>query len=282
VLVRDDSWGSGGWTALEDPRDGLAGLRVVSGVTTPPSGSQLGSVRVSSRLALAVDPRDAACVYLAWCDGAATPDSPFTLHLRRSDDAGMTWSDELRTVAGATNPALAVNVRGTAGLLYQRLTTPSDGDRWETHLEVSDDRFATVRADMIAANLRDRGGTFQPTIGDYANLIAVGKDFHGAFCGFNRPTAANFPFGVKYLRNVDWDSRRLLGRDGVTGRAPSVDPFYLHYTDVPREADVYVRRWAHDAGLEPAAEPVLWTEGDVWNRRGRSPGGRPSSEPPAN
>ena len=285
VLVRDDAWGAGRWTALVDPEDGKVGRRVVTGVITPPAGSQLGTVRVSSRLALAVDPADDACVYLAWCDGAATPDSPFTLHLARSDDAGKTWTGDLRTVKGVTNPALAVNVRGTVGLLYQQLKAPADGARWETHLEISDDRFATVRDDMVAANLRDRGDTFQPTIGDYTTLVAVGKDFHGAFCGFNRPSAANFPFGVKYGRNVDWDKRQLLGSDGATPRSPSIDPFYLHFSDIPQAAEVYVRRWPADTGLEPAVAPVLWAESDVWNHPRRSTDGarnEPSARPASN
>jgi hypothetical protein len=48
-----------------------------------------------------------------------------------------------------TNPGLAVNVRGVVGLLYQRLTAPAGSNRWETHLEISDDH-ATVRADMTS------------------------------------------------------------------------------------------------------------------------------------
>ena len=187
VVVRDDNWGSGGWTSLVDPGDGVAGRRVVSGVVVPPVGTLLGSVRVSSRLAIAVDPRNAQRVYVAWCDGAVTAASPYRLHVRRSDDGGATWTGDLLTVDDVTNPGLAVTVRGTVGLLYQRLRTPPAGSRWQTHLVISDDRFATVRADMIVADVRDLGGTFDPTIGDYANLIAIGKEFHGAFCG-SQPT----------------------------------------------------------------------------------------------
>ena len=141
VVVRDDNWGSGGWANLADPGDGLAGRRLVTGVTVPPVGTLLGSVRVSSRLTIAVDPRNRRRVYAAWCDGAVTAASPYRLHLRRSDDGGLNWTADLRTIDNVTNPALAVNVRGTVGLLYQRLTTPAGGNRWETHLEISDDRF---------------------------------------------------------------------------------------------------------------------------------------------
>ena len=276
VVVRDDNWGSGGWTSLVDPGDGVAGRRVVSGVVVPPVGTLLGSVRVSSRLAIAVDPRNARRVYVAWCDGAVTAASPYRLHVRRSDDGGATWTGDLLTVDDVTNPGLAVTVRGTVGLLYQRLRTPPAGSRWETHLVISDDRFATVRADMIVADVRDLGGTFDPTIGDYANLIAIGKEFHGAFCGHNQPVAANFPGNVVYLRNADWANQRLLGNDGVTMVANSIDPFYFRFTDTEPHQDFYVRDWTDsptsgDNGVEPSTHPAFWATPDVWNRRGTAP-----------
>jgi hypothetical protein len=295
VVVRDDNGGGGGWTALRDPPapagDGLAGRRVVSGVTVPPVGTLLGSVRVSSRIAIAVDPRNRRRVYLAWCDGMPGVATGFRLHLRRSDDGGTTWTGDLRTINQVTNPGLAVNIRGTVGLLYQRLTTPAGGNRFETHLEISDDRFATVRADLLLANLPDLGGTFQPTIGDYANLVAVGKDFHGAFCGFNQPVTANFPNGVTYLRNADFPNQRLLGNDGVTVRPASIDPFYVFFSDVAPADDVFVRDWtdsptSFDTGVEPSIRPAFWAMPDVWNRRGTAPGtftnDQPQNEPAGN
>jgi hypothetical protein len=282
VVVRDDDWGANGWKDLVD-EDGIPGRRIVSGAPVPRAGAaQLGTVRVSSRLAIAVDPREWRRVYVAWCDGAATPEAPFRLHLRRSDDAGKTWTEDLRTVDDVTNPALAVNLRGTAAVLYQRLTTRPEGNRWETHLEVSDDQFATVRTDMTIADVPDLGGTFQPTIGDYANLIAVGKEFHGAFCGYNAPDAAHFPSGVTYLRNTDWPNRRLLHADGVSEVGASVDPFYLRYSDVASHEDFYVRDWDGDNGVEPSTHPVFWASSDIWNRRAASRADDPAHEPLGN
>jgi len=254
-------------------------------VTVPPVGTLLGSVRVSSRIAIAVDPRNRRRVYLAWCDGMPGVGAGFTLHLRRSDDGGTTWTGDLRTINQVTNPGLAVTIRGTAGLLYQRLTTPAAGNRFETHLEISDDRFATVRTDVLLADLADQGGTFQPTIGDYANLVAVGKEFHAAFCGFNQPIAANFPNGITYLRNADFANQRLLGNDGVTVRASSIDPFYAFFSDVAPADDVFVRDWtdsptSFDTGVEPSIRPAFWAVPDVWNRRGTSPGTFTNDQPP--
>ncbi|HEX8086236.1 MAG TPA: hypothetical protein VF529_18240 [Solirubrobacteraceae bacterium] len=287
VVVRDDNWGSGGFVNLMDPGDGNAGRRIVTGVTVPPVGTLLGSVRVSSRLAIAVDPRNRRRVYAAWCDGAVTAASPFTLHLRRSEDSGATWSADLRTITRVTNPGLAVNVRGTVGLLYQRLMTPAAGNRFETHVEISDDRFATVREDVVVADLPDQGGTFDPTIGDYANLIAIGKDFYGAFCGFNLPRLANFPNGVTYLRNASFPTEQLFDTDGTTPVAASIDPFFFHFWDVAPEDDFYVRDWTEsatsaDTGIEPSIRPAFWEDPDVWNRRGTDPGAFPSSDRPPN
>ncbi|MEU4291753.1 hypothetical protein AB0E63_26295 [Kribbella sp. NPDC026596] len=285
VVVRDDNWGSGGWTSLVEPGDAAAGRRVAGPVTVPPVGTLLGSVRVSSRIAIAVDPRESRRVYVAWCDGAVTQASPFRLHLRRSDDGGANWTGDLfPPIDHVTNPGLAVSVRGTVGLLYQRLETPAAGSRWETHLVLSDDHFATIRADMVVANLRDLGGTFQPTIGDYANLIAVGKDFHGAFCGYNQPVAADFPGNITYLRNADWANQRLLDTDGITVIGNSIDPFYLHYNDTEPHEDFYVRDWTDspasgDNGVEPSTHPAFWQTPDVWNRRGTSPGTFPNDQP---
>ena len=121
----------------------------------------------------------------------------------------------------------------------------------------------------------DQGGTFQPTIGDYANLVAVGKDFHGAFCGFNRRSPANFPNGVTYLRNADFPNQRLLGNDGVTVRPNSIDPFYVFFSDVAPANDVFVRDWtdsptSFDTGVEPSIRPgVLGWPGRVEPARNR-------------
>ena len=152
VVMRDDAWGGNGFGDLADPGDGIAGIRVVSGVTVPPVGTLLGTQRVSSRIAIAVDPRSRRRVYLAWCDGAVTAMSPFTLHLRRSDDGGANWTGDLRTILNVTNPCLAVNVQGVVALMYQQLVTVAGTNRWNTVLKRSTNRFATVATTSVLAN----------------------------------------------------------------------------------------------------------------------------------
>ena len=144
---------------------------------------------------------------------------------------------------------------------------------------------------MLIANLPDLGGTFQPTIGDYANLVAVGKDFHGAFCGFNQPVAANFPNGVTYLRNADFPNQRLLGNDGVTVRASSIDPFYVFFSDVeppttsscatgPTARRASTPASSHRSGPRSGRRPMSGT--GAARRPARSPNDQPANEPAGN
>ena len=69
--------------------------------------------------------------------------------------------------------------------------------------------------------------TFDPYLGDYDHLVAVGRDFHGIFSANNTPDTANFPSGVRYQRNADFSTRRLLALDNTTPVAVSIDPFYF-------------------------------------------------------
>jgi hypothetical protein len=286
VVVRDDSWGFSAtpFSSLLDPGDGLAGNLVVAGVSRPPFGSTLGTQRIGSGLSIAVDPRDWRTVYIAWADG--TTANNLTLHLRRSTDGGATWSGDLRTVTPATNPCLAVNIRGTVGFLYQQLGNPGTGNRWRTHLEISTDGFATGPTDFLLADVPDNNGSYTASnpIGDYANLIALGKTFYGVFSGNNTPIGANFPNGVTYARNANWTTNTLLAVDNVTSVPASIDPFFVRYPEVEPEDDFYVRDWTDsptsgDMGLEPSTHPVFYQTSDVWNRRGTLPGPFPNDQP---
>jgi hypothetical protein len=229
VVVRDDNWGGGAtpFTALTDAGDGQAGVRVAAGVNIPSLGTPLGNQRIGSSLAIAVDPRTSGTVYLAWADGANA--AGYTVHLRRSTDRGVTWSGDLRAVVGATNPGLAVNAEGTVAFLYQQLAS----GRWRTHLVLSDDAFATVRDDAVLADFPDNvcpSPCGAGPLGDYAEVIAVGRAFYGVFSGWNMPVHANFPRGVTYQRNVNFTTNTLLALDNLTPVLASVDPFFFTFT----------------------------------------------------
>lgn len=279
VVVRDDNWASGAlpFRNLLDTGDGLAGQIVAAGVQIAPLSTTLGTQRIGSQMSIAVDPRDSRTVYIAWCDGATA--ATYTIHVRRSTDGGQNWSADLRTIVSATNCALAVSSHGKVGLLYQQLGNPGSGNRWRTHLEMSSDGFATAPTDLLLADVPDQNGTYggNNPIGDYANVVALGKDFYGIFSANNTPNNANFPNGVTYQRNANFATQTLLNTDNVTPVGVSIDPFFFHWNEVLPNKDFYLRDWTnsatdHDIGQEPSTYPWFFQKSDVWNRNTNTPG----------
>jgi hypothetical protein len=235
VVVRDDNWGTGPnpFTALQDPGDNAAGLRVVTGRNVPfenYSHPALGQERlVASNISIAVDPGNSSALYIAWADRVGATD--YTLHVRRSTDRGATWSaSDLLTITNATNPALSINSCGTVGFLCQQVTGSGTTQRWETHLRRStngttwqDQTLATVPANAPAP-------TFLPYIGDYVHLMAVGEDFYGIFSANNTPNMANFPNGITFQRNYNSTTGQLRNVSNTANVAVSIDPFFFKAT----------------------------------------------------
>ncbi len=240
VVVRDDNWASGNapFTVLTDPGDNLPGLRVTQSVTFPfhSTGQGVpGQQRVGGDIAIAVDPTDSQRVYLAWGQNEPAT-SVYSLHLRRSTDGGASWSsDLLPPLPMAINPSLAVNDQGKVGLLYQQLTGTGAAERWVTHLRRSTD--AIHWDDLILATVPASTPSvvpptgFDPYIGDYDHLMAVGKDFYGVFSAQNTPDKTNFPNGVVFQRNADFTTRTLLDVDNSTAVTVSIDPFFFKVTE---------------------------------------------------
>jgi hypothetical protein len=234
VVVRDDAWGAGpsAFQALSDPADGVVGRRVATGTrfSFDRSGkSANGQQRLGGSLSICVDPRanQSGTVYLVW--GADDSAGNFTLHVRRSDDRGATWSTaDLLTVGRATNGSVAVTSAGIVGVLYQQLSGSGATARWGTHLRRSADGGATW-SDLVLADTPAMRPvkTFDPYLGDYAHLLAAGADFYGIFSANNVPDESNFPNGVRYQRNHDFATKTLLGLDGVTPVDASIDPFFF-------------------------------------------------------
>jgi len=289
VVVRDDSWAGGAspFGNLTDTSDTLAG-RIVRTGRNVPWMTFMGQERLGPNLAIAVDPRDSANVYIAWVDLSAGSSS--TIHVIRSTNGGVSWSmNDLRTIANATNVGLAINSRGKVGLLYQQLTGTGSTQRWVTHLELTTNDWATAATDFVLATVpaNTPPSDFDPYIGDYANLVSLGKDFYGVFCANNTPNNANFPNGVTYQRNANFGTQTLLGTDGTTPVPVSIDPFFFTFTEVVPQSDFYVRDWTDsptsgDNGVEPSTHPVFYLTSDVWNRRHKTPGGFNANDQPQN
>ena len=224
VIVRDDNWASGAnpFTALIDT-DGKQGIRIATGVNDPFNSISLGQQRIGSDLAIAVDPNNSATVYVCWGDLQA---GTYTLYVRKSTDSGATWSANLRSIANATNPALAVNSLGRLGFLYQQVTGSAPNQNWQTTLEFTTNDFASITSYILANTpAATPVSTGNPYLGDYLSMMAVGTSFYGIFTANNTPDNANFPNGVIYQRNANFTTKTLLATDNVTPVAVSIDPF---------------------------------------------------------
>jgi len=227
VVVRDDHGGAGAtpFTDLLDPGDGKPGIRVVQNTAFNFNGF-LGNQRTGGDVAMTVDPTNSNNVFVAY---NADQGSDYILHLLRSTDRGKTWS-EVRTIINALNPALAVNSAGKLGFLYQQLKGTGAAQRWITQVEIDTDGASrrTFVLAKVPTNLSDY--VFDPYLGDYEHLMAVGKDFYGVFSTNNTPKMANFPNGVKYQRNANFTTHTLLAVDNMTPVHSSIDPFFFKVT----------------------------------------------------
>ncbi len=226
VVVRDDNFATGAspFTALTDPSDGVSGRIVVAGQTVPAFPASLGQNRlVASNLSIAVNPNNAADVWIAWADRDATTGN-YTLHTRRSTDSGVNWSADLLTVGNATNPALAINSQNAVGFLYQQLTGTAPNRRWHTRLRRSVD--GTSWSDLLLADVPDATGF----MGDYLDLITVGRTYYGIFPATNTPLLTNFPQGVIYQRNADFTTNQLRNDTNNGNIGTSIDPFFFKVT----------------------------------------------------
>lgn len=233
VVVRDDSGASGAnpFRDLLDPSDGLPGRIVAKNVKFPfrrNGKTTEGQQRLGGDLSIAVNPADSNTVYLAFTGRVG---SQLTLHVRFSTDSGQTWSADLLTVPFGINIGVAVNDSGDPGLLYQQLTGSGAGARWVTRFRKATAAAPSVWSDQVLCDhpALTPTKTFDPFLGDYAYLTAVGQEYFGVFSASNEPDLAHFPSGVTYQRNHDFPSKTLTDLAG--GTVPiSIDPFFFKFT----------------------------------------------------
>jgi hypothetical protein len=233
VVVRDDSGASGPsrFGDLIDPSDAKPGRLVARNVKFPfrqlgkPSE---GQQRLGGDLAIAVNPADAKIVYLVFSGLAGTT---LTTHVVRSTDSGQTWSADLLTVPFGINVSIAVNGSGDPGLLYQQLTGSGANTTWATHFRKATAASPDVWTDLVLCqhpSLKP-AKTFDPYLGDYAYMTAVGLEYFGVFSASNEPDLTHFPNGVIYQRNHDFTAKTLKNLAGATVPI-SIDPFFFKFT----------------------------------------------------
>jgi hypothetical protein len=233
VIVRDDNWANSAtpFQALFDTGDAKQGVRIATGVNNPFLSLFLGQQRIGGDLSITVDPNNSGTVYVCYGDQQG---GTYTLLVRKSTDSGATWSGTLRAISNATNPALAIDNKGRLGLVYQQVTGPAQSQRWETIVELTTNDFASTTSHVLANTPANTPGkTFDPYIGDYLYMMAVGTSFYGIFSANNTPDLANFPNGVTYQRNRNFGTKTLLDVDNVTTVRPSIDPFFFKVSHAP-------------------------------------------------
>jgi hypothetical protein len=116
------------------------------------------------------------------------------------------------------------------GLPYQQLAGAGANSRWVTHFRTTTNGVNWNDLVLASTPANVPAKTFDPYLGDYDHLVAVGRDFFGVFSANNTPKQANFPNGARYLRNADFPSHTLLGIDNTTPVAVSINPFFFKVT----------------------------------------------------
>jgi hypothetical protein len=288
VVVRDNHWGAGSPPFNDLKTGSTPGVAVVSMTPYTANETLLGGQKVGrSQISIAVDPNKSSSVWLAW--GDANGPAAITLHLRHSTDSGASWgSADLRTVNGATNPAVAVTSTGEVGFLYQQFKPVSGTNGFFlTQVELSSDGFTTAPTTLALSMARnDEVLNAKNQIGDYEHMMAVGKDFFGVFSADNAPDKSNFPDVSTLIFQREHDAHTLY--EDATHTFPvlsSVDPFLFHIATVTPDNDFFVRDWTdgtgHDPGLEPSTHPVFYTASDVWNKLADASGSPAKASAPA-
>ena len=194
----------------------------------------------------------------------------------RSTDRGANWSRRPAHDHQRDNPGLAVNSRGRVGLLYQQLDRhrrrAALGDAPRADEQRLGDAPRPTSSSRPCPRTRRRR-SFHPYIGDYANLVAVGKDFYGIFSANNTPTTptsrtASPTSGTRTSARrrcspptaTTWCRRRSTPSSSGSRRSWPTHDFYVRdWTDSATSGDNGARAvdapglLPHQRRLEPAA-----------------------------
>jgi len=210
IFTRDDKAGN-------DHFNDLAASTIASSVVF--SEGNLGDERLGSDLSIAVDPNDGTHLYVAFAiQSSGTPH----VAVYESTNSGVSWSSAYTTGADTALPALAVTTNGIVGLLFTKYT----GGNLETHfIQTSNDFSSTTETTLSRFTNGSPASVFDPYIGDYEDLVAVGTTFFGTFSASNDTSL--FPTQPTFLRDSS-----LLG----SSVDYSIDPFFFKVTTVSNSA----------------------------------------------
>jgi len=165
----------------------------------PVGKNQLGSEEFS----LAVDPRNASHVFIAY--GEQTGTSFNTIHLAETTDGGKTLSAPFFDVDDAINPAVAVDEQGRAALLFQQVVTNPEDDSqwWSTRIRIFGATHAQWTDIILSVHPVDEP---EYSCSSVTRSLATTSDcepwehFYGVFSADNNPY---WHPTARYLRDLD-------------------------------------------------------------------------------
>jgi hypothetical protein len=241
VVMRSNNGGADDFTGL-----GTYGVEAAShiGVFVDKYNTALtlGQERIAGGdLAIAVDPNNASRVIVAYTNSPSV--GVVQLVVTESVNAGQNWTQKFVTPAGVRSgqPALAILANGTVGLLYNQYQplngSASTGTLSQCLLTTTND-FASVSTTTLASESNSTPtSNFQPYLGDFFDLTAIGNTFYGIFSASNQDDGThaqftNVNFGRNFTGIPGTSSFQLLDTNG-SPVAPSIDPFFFSFPAQP-------------------------------------------------
>ena len=220
VVTRDDAWAAGANPFSASLRTQLMAASadwLATGLTAV-WNSRMGQDWLGADSAVAVDPTNADVVWVAWGDQPAG----FLVTLDYPRTALHRWGTDLvrrpaHRPKGQEPMSCRQCCRSLLAFLCHTLIGVGAAQSWETAFEVTANGRTTPVMPTVLHSALASSPTFrfQPYLGDYARLLTVDNAFYGIFSGSNHPDLANFPEGVSYQRNVNWEAQQLLDLDGM-------------------------------------------------------------------
>src|SRR5262249_26199858 len=236
VIVRSDNGGADNFGALGAGGNGVTVATPRTYFANTSNGPlTLGQERTGSDLAIAVDPNNASHVVLAYGDApGATGSGNLRLHVTESFDGGVMWTEKFisSSTVRAALPALAINNGGAVGLLYA--TYDPTSDKISDHFLTTTNDFANVNDTLLSVQSNATPASdFDPYIGDFFDLTAVGTTFYGIFCASNADNGTDAQFSsVAFQRNftgTPGTSNFHVADSMGNPVAFSIDPFFFSY-----------------------------------------------------
>jgi hypothetical protein len=233
VVVRSDDGGADGFTALGTGGNGTVVANTTSVFAdTSNTPLTLGRERIAGGdSAIAIDPNDVNHVVVAYLDApGANGSGVMQLVVAESTDGGLNWTTKYTTDSAtrSAQPGLAILDDGTIGLLYDNYD-PATNKLSQHFLKTSDD-FATTSDTVLATENNGAAPfNFNPYLGDFFDLHAIGNTFYGTFSASNHDDGTNANF---LNLSLDRDFTGTPGTasfqltDSVGGAVSfSIDPF---------------------------------------------------------